>query len=131
LQSFLCCNIAGERHCVVTENIPSHAVYLKNNTNLTRLKLDSGPLEYISEDQIPALIEIVNCNTTLKVLVLKTFATDDENWIDPLRLLISALHENTALQRIQMHANCKEDVSHYMTTHHKELTLDNRITWRQ
>jgi hypothetical protein len=115
---------------LATLNIPSHAVYLKSNTNLTTLKLDSG-LQQIPEDQIPALIDIVNCNRTLKVLVLRKFNAIDEGWIDPLRPLISALHKNKSLQRIEIHTDYTGDVSHYMTTHHKELTLDSRITWKQ
>jgi hypothetical protein len=112
-----------------TENIPSHAVYLKSNTNLTRLELHSVFLG-IPEDQIPALIDIVNCNRTLNVMVLRWFNARSEGWINSLRPLISALHENKSLQRIEIHTDYKRDVSHYMTTYHKELILDSRITWK-
>jgi hypothetical protein len=119
---------------LVTENIPSHAVYLKSNTNLTRLELHSVFLG-IPEDQIPALIDIVNCNRTLKVLVLTKFKTGGEGWIDHLRPLISAVHKNKSLQRIEIRTardyTSPKNISHYMTTHHKELTVDSRITWKE
>jgi hypothetical protein len=102
---------------------------LKSNTNLTTLKLDSNG-RYIPEEQIPALIDIVNCNRTLKVLVLTKFIVTGEGWFDPLRPLISALHKNKSLQRIKIRTNYTGIVSHYMKTHHKELTLDSRITWK-
>jgi hypothetical protein len=113
---------------LATVNIPSHAVYLKSNTNLTTLKLDSG-FKLIPEDQIPAVIDIVNSNRTLKVLVLANFKARGESWIDPLRPLLRALHKNKSLQKIEIRTNYT-DVSRYMTTHYKELTLDSRITWK-
>jgi hypothetical protein len=126
---------------LLTQNIPSHAVYLKTNTNLTTLKLDSD-ITYVPEDQIPALIDVVNCNRTLKVLVLKQFYldADSKGWIYPLRSLISALHNNNTLQRIDIlvcvYSNditfdSSDDVTHFITACHEELTLDSRVTWIQ
>jgi hypothetical protein len=126
---------------LATESISSHAVYLKSNANLTTLKLASE----IPEDQIPALIDIVNCNTTLKVLVLKQFyfSADSKGWINPLRSLVSALHNNNTLQRIDFYVSvydssddvtrrslyCDSDsVTHFLACH-EGLTFDSRVTW--
>jgi hypothetical protein len=127
---------------LLTQNIPSHAVYLKTNTNLTTLKLDSD-ITYVPEDQIPALIDVVNCNRTLKVLVLRHFylTADSKGWINPLRSLVSTLHNNNTLQRIDILVyvyrvysdgltfDSSDDVTHFLTACHEELTLDSRVTW--
>jgi hypothetical protein len=112
---------------LLTHSILQHAVYLKSNTSLTTLELHSGCLGIISKFEIPVVIDIVNCNRTLKVLVLDSINAKGEGWIYPLLPLISAIHKNNTLQRINIHIN--RDISQCMITHHEELTLDSRITW--
>jgi hypothetical protein len=109
---------------LLTYSIIEHAVYLKSNTNLTTLELHSRCPGII---EIPVVIDIVNCNRTLKVLVLDSINAKGEGWIYPLLPLISAIHKNNTLQRINIHIN--RDISQCMITHHEELTLDSRITW--
>jgi hypothetical protein len=109
---------------LVTQCVPSHAVYLKNNTNLTRLELHSG---CIVEDEVPALIDIVKYNWTLKVLVLRSFTVGDKGCIDHLRPLVSALHDNNTLLTIEIHVDL--GVFRYLKETCEELTLDSRITW--
>jgi hypothetical protein len=113
---------------LVTDDISSHAVYLKRNTNLVTLELHSG-LSCISE-HIPALVNIVNCNKTLKSLSIKCFNTMARNKdrTNSLMPLINALDRNKTLQRIEIHTD-RGDLSHYMEVHHKQLTLNGRITW--
>jgi hypothetical protein len=112
---------------LLTYSIQQHAVYLKSNTNFTTLELHLRSSGLLSKFEIPAVIDIVNCNRTLKVLVLDSINAKGEGWIYPLLPLISAIHKNNTLQRINIHIN--RDISQCMITHHEELTLDSRITW--
>ena len=108
-------------------DLPLHALHLKNNTNLTRLRLNSDLYIYYN---MAGLIDIVNHNRTLEELVLKF---DISNSIAALRRLFNALHENSTLQKIKVEIRgCLEDsinVAHFMTTHYKDLTLDSRIKY--
>ena len=113
-----------------TDEIPLHALHLKNNTRITRLTLRSRCLP---ADHIAALIDIVNHNTILEKLSLDGINVED---IDALRRLVSALHENSSLQIIELWItisgidNNDGAVTNYMKTHHKELTLDSRIEYK-
>ena len=113
---------------LLTNNIPPHALHFKINTNLTRLRLWSDPHP---DDEVTALIDIVNHNRTLEELELGMFDTSSDS-IAALRRLFSALHENSTLQKIEVRTYGLEDsidVTHFMTTHYKDLTLDSRIKY--
>ena len=112
------------------DNLPLHALHLKNNTNLTRLRLSSVSTTH-TDHEVAALIDIVNHNRTLEELVLAMFDTSSDS-IAALRHLFSALHENSTLQKIKVEM-CRLgdsiDVAHFMTTNYKDLTLDCRIKY--
>ena len=100
------------------DNIPLHALHLKNNTNLTRLRLRSFSTTH-TDDEVTALIDIVNHNRTLEELELAMFDTSS-NCIAALRRLFSALHENSTLQKIVVEMCDLEDsidVAQIMTTY--------------
>ena len=107
---------------LTTDDLPLHALHLKNNTNLTRLGLNTEHTDH----EVTALIDIVNHNRTLEELVLGVFDTSSD-CIAALRRLFSALHENSTLQKIVVEMYGLNDVAHFMTTHYKDLTLDSRI----
>ena len=115
---------------LTTSNIQPHALHLKNNTNLTRLRLSSGSITH-TDHEVTSLIDIVNHNRTLEELVLAPFDTRSD-CIAALRRLFSALHENSTLQKIEVEMYYLEDsidVAHFMTTNYKDLTLDSRIKY--
>ena len=79
------------------DNLPLHALHLKNNTHLTRLRLSSVSTTH-TDHEVAALIDIVNQNRTLEELVLALFDTSS-NCIAALRRLFSALYMRTVLCR--------------------------------
>ena len=105
------------------DNLPLHALHLKNNTNLTRLQLLSTNCRNSA-----AMINIVNHNRILEELRLGMFMVKD---IDAVRCLVGAIRENSSLQRIELWINDVEcaGVTDYMITHHEELTHDHRIEY--
>ena len=122
---------------LITDNLPLHVLHLKNNTNLTRLILFFEDTDDDHEVIMTALIDIVNHNRTLEELdVLVRFDTSSD-CIATLRRLLSALHENSTLQKIVVEMDGVDpedgtciDVAHFMTTHCKDLlTLDSRIKY--
>ena len=109
------------------DQLPLHALHLKNNTNLTRLKLLS-----FSFPNSAAMINLVNHNRKLEELVLGMFKVKMD--IDALRCLVGAIRENSSLQRIELRIDdieCKDGPTafQYMMTHHEELTHDRRIKY--
>ena len=114
---------------LMTCNLPPHALHLKKNTRLTRLRVASGST--ITDHEVAALIDIVKHNRTLEELVLAPFDTRSD-CIAALRHLFSALHENSTLQKIEVemcHLEDSIDVAQIMTTYYKDLTLDCRIKY--
>ena len=105
-----------------TSCLSLHVEHLKNNTQL-RLMIS----------QVPYLVEIVSHNKTLRDVILCAFVLTEQN-IDSVRPLVSAIHGNRTLERIEFSFKGLGDsnmaVSDYMTTHHRDLTLDSRITWK-
>ena len=115
---------------LVTDILPLHALHLKKNTYITRLRLRSFPTTY-ADQEVTALIDIMNHNRTLEELVVGLFDTSS-NCIAALRRLFSALHENSTLQKIEVEMcglGDRINVAHFMTTHYKDLTLDCRIKY--
>ena len=117
---------------LTTKNLPPHALHLKKNTRLTRLRVTSDSIIH-TDHEVAALIDIVNhINRTLEELVLSPFDTSSY-YIAALRHLFSALHENSTLQKIVVEMRHLEDstidVAHFMTTHYEDLTLDCRIKY--
>ena len=109
-----------------TSCLSLHVEHLKNNTQLHALQLDH--FDMIS--QVPYLVDIVSHNKTLHDVILYAFLLN----IDAVRPLVNAIHANRTLERIEFHFKGLGDsniaVSDYMTTHHRDLTLDSRITWK-
>ena len=115
---------------LTTDNLPLHALHLKNNTHLTRLRFRSVSTIH-TDHEVADLIDIVNHNRTLEELVLAPFDTRSD-CIAALRRLFSALHENRTLKKIEVEMYGLEDsidVAHFMTTHYRDLTLDSRIKY--
>ena len=111
-----------------TSCLSLHVEHLKKNTQLRVLylhHLDMIPL-------VSYLVDIVSHNKTLRHVVLLRFLLTEQN-IDAVRPLINAIHGNRTLERIELNIKGLGDsdkaVSDYMTTHHRDLTLDSRITW--
>ena len=111
-----------------TSCLSLHVEHLKNNTQLRVLQL----YHYDMIPQVPYLVYIISHNKTIcDVTVYKCLLTEQN--IDAVRPLVSAINGNRTLQRIVLRieglGNSKA-VSDYMTTHHRDLTLDPRITWK-
>ena len=86
-----------------------------------------------TDDEVTPVIDLVNQNRTLEELVLVWFDTSSD-CIAALRRLFSALHENSTLQKIEVEIcnlmdHSSNYVTHFMTTHYKDLTLDCRIKY--
>ena len=105
-------------------SLSEHVSYLKNNTCLTKLTL--WPNDW--SGQAPHIAQILEHNKTLQHLELKSL---DKHDIDAVRTIVRALPGNNTLQSIGLHIDgdgqSDDEVSHYMRTHHEELTLDPRI----
>ena len=112
-----------------TSCLSLHVEHLKNNTQLRVLYL---PLFDVIT-QVPYLVDIVSHNKTIYDVKISKFLLTEQN-IDAVRPLVSAIHGNRTLKRIELHVEGLGDsnkaVSDYMTTHHRDLTLDSRITWK-
>ena len=107
--------------------ISPHTLHLKNNTHLVTLSLFSNTLISFN---IQDLVDIVNHNKTLQHLSIARFRYAD---IDAVRPLVKAVYENNILVNVDLGivsiGETKEEVTDYMTTHHKDLTFDSRIAW--
>ena len=96
-----------------------HVEYLKN-TRLGGLQLSHWDLS----SQVPYLVDIVTHNKTLRTLYIQ------ELTINTVRPLVCAIHGNKTLQNIILRIKgLRDSASEYMTTHHRDLTLDTRIRW--
>ena len=109
-----------------TSRLSLHVEHLKNNTQLHLLRL--------KHPQVPYLLDnIISHNKTIRTVVLEDFLITEHN-IDAVRPLVNAIHGNMTLKRIDLHIKGLGDsdkaVFDYMTTHHRDLTLDSRITWK-
>ena len=108
-------------------SLSGHVSYLKNNTCLTKLTLSSGNWSV----QAPHIAQILEHNKTLQHLELEFLGKQD---IDVVRIIVRALPGNNTLQSIRLHnhgvGQSYDEVSHYMRTHHEELTLDPRIHYK-
>ena len=111
-------------------NLSEHVSYLKNNRNLTKLRLAHS--SKISE-QSSDIVEIVKCNTTVLDLELLRFNIHDDADFAAVRTIVSALSGNNTLQSITISLYSTDiggiPVHSYMLTHHQELTLDSRIKY--
>ena len=112
-----------------TSCLSLHVEHLKNNTQLRVLYLHH--LDMIS--QVPYLADVVCHNKTIHYLTIYKLLLTEQN-IDAVRPLVSAIHGNRTLKRIELQIKGLGDsdkaVSDYMTTHYRDLTLDSRITWK-
>ena len=103
--------------------------HLKNNTQLLTLRLYSLDMS----SQVPYLVDIISHNKIIRDVTLQKFLLLEQN-IDAVRPLVNAIHGNRTLQRVMLHieglGDSNKAVSDYMTTHHRNLTLDSRITWK-
>ena len=113
-----------------TSCLSLHVEHLKNNTQLLVLRL----YHFDMIPQVPYLVDIISHNKTIcDVTVCKCLLTEQN--IDAVRPLVNAIHGNRTLERIELQTNGLGDsdkaVSDYMTTHHRDLTVDSRITWKQ
>ena len=104
-----------------------HLPYLINNTCLTTL-IETG----YSVDDISHIVTIVEHNKTLQHLEFGNCSLYD---IDSLmRTLVDALSSNNTLKSIRVGiydaGHNDDEVSSYMRTHHRDLTSDPRVTWR-
>ena len=112
-----------------TSCLSLHVEHLKNNTQLLALQLYCLDMS----SQVPYLINIVSHNKTIRYLLFEKFLLTEQN-IDAVRPLVSAIHGNRTLERIDLLIEGLGDsdkaVSDYMTTHYRDLTLDSRITWK-
>ena len=105
-------------------SLSGHVSSLKNNTCLTKLTLLYDDLS----GQAPHIAQILEHNKTLQHLELKPFFKHD---IDVVRTIVRALPGNNTLQSIVLQVIGDDEVSHYMRTHHEELTLDPRIHYKR
>ena len=110
-----------------TSCLSLHVEHLKNNTQLRVLYLRPFVIP-----QVLYLADVVSHNKTIHYLTIYKFLFTEQN-IDAVRPLVSAIHGNRTLKRIELQIDGLGDtnkaVSDYMTTHHRDLTLDSRITW--
>ena len=106
-----------------------HVEHLKNNTQLLTLRLFSLDMS----SQVPYLVDIISHNKIIRDVTLRKFLLLEQN-IDAVRPLVNAIHGNRTLKRIKLYikglGDSNKAVSDYMTTHHRDLTLDSRITWK-
>ena len=111
-----------------TSDLSLHVEHLKNNTQLRVLYLHR--FDMIS--QVPYLADVVCHNKTIHYLTINKFFLTEQN-IDTVRPLVRAIHGNRTLKRIELNikglGDSNKAVSDYMTTHHRDMTLDSRITW--
>ena len=109
-------------------SLSPYVLHLKNNTCLPTLFLYCADLSAVMSD----VVDIVTHNKTLQELLLWKFI-NGESAIDAVRPLVRAIRGNTTLQHIELYiagiGESNEAVSAYMKTHHKDLTLDPRITF--
>ena len=113
-----------------TSCLSLHVEHLKNNTQLLTLHI----YHFDMIPQVPYLVDIVSHNKTICDVSFSGLFCTEQN-IDAVRPLINAIHGNRTLKRIKLHIIGLGDpsnkaVSDYMTTHHRDLTLDSRITWK-
>ena len=112
-----------------TSCLSLHVEHLKNNTQLRLLYLH----HFDMIPQVPYLVDIVSHNKTIYDVTISILLLTEQN-IDAVRPLVNAIHGNRTLKRIVLQINGLVDsnkaVSDYMTTHHRDLTLDSRITWK-
>ena len=111
-----------------TSSLSLHVEHLKNNSQLLKLRL----YHFDMIPQVPYLVEIISHNKTIRDFTFFNFLLTEQN-IDAVRPLVSAIHGNRTLKRIELHiiglGDSNKAVSDYMTTYHRDLTLDSRITW--
>ena len=111
-----------------TSYLSLHVEHLKNNTQLRALYIHH--LDMIP--QVSYLADVISHNKTIYDVTISKLLLTEPN-IDAVRPLVNAIHGNRTLKRIELHVEGLGDsnkaVSDYMTTHHRDLTVDSRITW--
>ena len=106
---------------------------LKNNTCLTQLSIYLPLSTRYRQLQVLGIVDVVKHNKTLQHL--KVAVANYSGSIDPLEAIAHAVidAENSTLQSVKLilesYVYDETTLSEYMTTHHKELTVDPRITW--
>ena len=112
-------------------DLSRHVSYLKVNNNLTGFRLTLYYYEHENwQGQVTHIAEIIKYNKTLKNLELNQFNIHNIDNIAALKMINNALPENKTLQTIELHTYVGSrggEVSSYIMTRHKELTLDSRI----
>ena len=112
-----------------TSYLSLHVEHLKNNTQLRVLLLH----HFDMIPQVPYLVDIVSHNKTIYDVSISQLLLTEPN-IDAVRPLVNAIHGNRTLKTIKLQieglGDSNKAVSDYMTTHHRDLTLDSRITWK-
>ena len=109
-------------------SLSGHVSSLKNNTCLTKLTLQ---YDVDFSGQAPHIAQILEHNKTLQHLELEALSLKDD--IDAVRTIVRALPRNNTLQSIGLCiyvGDSDDEASHYMRTHHEELTLDPRIHYK-
>ena len=96
--------------------------------HLKNTRLDALELCHLDlTSQVLYLVDVVTHNRTLHTISLYNLLLTEQN-IDAVRPLLSAIHGNKTLQRIDLHIEGLGDsVSEYMAAHHRDLILDSRV----
>ena len=114
-------------------SLSGHVSYLKNNTCLT--KLTQTHSDWSVQAPHTYIAQILEHNKTLRHLELGLFNVNHKHDIDTVRIIVHALPGNNTLQSIVLHSfgagYSDDEVSHYMRTHHEELTLEPRIHYKR
>ena len=115
--------------------VHSSLLHIMSNTCLTAFILYLPRSKKYRQQQLQTIIDIVKYNRTLHHLEVRELKWSDKALIaiDPLKAIaLAVIHENTTLQSVILHISGFGNyptLSQYMSTHHKGVTEDPRITW--
>ena len=107
-----------------TSCLSLHVEHLKNNTQLLTLEL----YHFDMIPQVPYLVDIISHNKNICDVTVYNKCLLTEQNIEPL---FNAFHESRTLERVKLNIQglgvSNKAVS---TTHHRDLKLHSRITWK-